>query len=232
MYFLLTNQRYAALNGQRKEEIREELGNRVQRHHNFELQRGNPSWFTARWYLWIMYHVAQGELELMGYGPNPKTFAEFVDDPHFSELFVRFQPLIEHQHAQIQRRVHRTGRGSLDLTVISTWTDVNFNGVPIARRRRSNQIADEASRHPALRNWTHQETAAPTTDTPNVDDPTCSVCFGQLNENADRTVCCGQPAYCRTCLAITRELAASNAYDTLRRCPLCNASWPNGPSMI
>ena len=80
--------------------VNEELCQRVKGNHRFTIRRNSSvlTWFTLQYYLWLMYHITQNELNIMGFGPRPMEFATFVEDAHFRELFARAGTVIENQH--------------------------------------------------------------------------------------------------------------------------------------
>ena len=102
MHTIITNGRFSNLNSTTGGHAREELRQRVRRNHRFTVKSSALSWFNPRYYLWLMYHTIQGELNLMGFGPRPLTFAGFMEDPHFQELYARAWSMIE-SHKQISK---------------------------------------------------------------------------------------------------------------------------------
>jgi len=217
------NQRFRSLNADARAAVREKLQERVRSNHQFVIrQNSSLSWFTPRWYLWFVYHIIQGELNLMGYGSRPLPFGGFVNNPHYQELFARAGSIVEREHQRILRRVRRRGTVRGDLARLISWTDERFIMRPLARRTGNG--ADGLSRNRVIRDWTRRTTVSPC----NTDDE----CMDQIGNSNTQTSCCGQPAFCRNCLGIYIDLSSDSTYPVAKRCPLCNREWPDGQRMV
>ena len=236
MHTIITNGRFSNLNATTRGHAREELHQRVWRNHRFTVKSSALPWFTPRYYLWLMHHTTQGELNLMGFGPRPLSFAGFVEDPHFQELYARAGSMIESEHRRIVRRIHGRRSVHVDLTQLFSWSDEQFVMRPLARR--SNNMADGVSRSRMMRSWMRREvhTSHPQTEKSNsydVNGPCCAVCRESTENSNLQTRCCGQPALCEDCLKMYKDLSADSNYPVVDRCPLCNWDWSSsGPSMV